>query len=293
MEEVKTQETDEAQETVDVSTLDDAELDEMIERSGEKDKDAEPQDETPAPEEAEGETSEKKETPSETPPEEKEGETEQSEVETLRRQLQDKESFIQRQASEIGELRKFTSQEDADPPSPTAEENEDDFFDNPKEAVSKTVERVIEERDRKQAFEVERIRLLGEETKSMVTEAVPDFKDFLDDISELAKEDGYTDENLAAFKADPFISSDPGILISYAKRAQMKRQLSEYEREISELKKKPEEVVKRIQEAAGKNGTTLTGKTASMPRGTRPEISEPQIASMSDAELDEALKQAQ
>ena len=73
----------------------------------------------------------------------------------------------------------------------------------------------------------------------------------------------------------------------------MKKQLSDYEREISELKKKPEEVVKRIQEATGKNGNTLTGKTASMPRGTQPELSEPQIASMSDAELDEALKQAQ
>ena len=126
----------------------------------------------------------------------------------------------------------------------------------------------------------------------MVTKVVPHFADLIDDITTIAKEDGYTEENLRAFKADPFTSSDPNILISYAKRAEMRKELAEYKQRVAELEKEPENVVKRIQEA-GKRSATLTGRTtpsAGTKKGS--DVSVSQISSMSDAELDEALNNA-
>jgi len=132
-EEVRDAEAGEDQDTVDVENLDDDELDKMIEGEAEEenDEDAGSEDDS---EVAGDETDEGDEGKEEEPPE--------SEVDVLRRQLQEKESFIQRQANEIGELRKNPPLEDETVPR-EEEIGEDAYFDNPREAIVKTVDRIL------------------------------------------------------------------------------------------------------------------------------------------------------
>ena len=226
--------------------------------------------------------------------EESSSDTIDSELEKLRKRVQDKEEFIQRQAREIGELRKLVREALGAETVGTeqglqqkGEEglNDEVFFEKPVEAVKKTVEQILAERERQIQAEAQRAL----EVEKTVKERVPDFEKYIDEIAELAKEDGYPDEAIAAFKANPYMGSDPHVLLSYARRVEAARQLNQLKAELEKAKKAPEEFLKKIQKAA--SGTSTLSNVAPSTPKDRTEFSEKTITSLSDAELDKLLNE--
>lgn len=210
------------------------------------------------------------------------------EKDKLAKQVQDKEAFIQRQAQELGELRRKSQEMDRfrNEAKTKAESVNDTFYDNPLAAT----EAVLNHRDAERQYAVTEQILREKETELTVTSAIPHFNEMKDEIAEIATADGYPPESVDAFKRNPW-TSDASILVNYAHRVSMQRQVKAMQGEIETLKKKPEEVLRKIEEAA-KGSKTLTAATG-IARAASTEVSETQLNSMTDAELDEFLKNNQ
>lgn len=200
----------------------------------------------------------------------------QAELEKARKQVQDKETFIQRQALEIGQLRKSVA-----PPQPVEIPN---ILDDAPGAVNAILTQ------RENALTQKRF-----ENLSMVSQIVPDVIKHMDTIANLALADGYTEHDVALFKQDPYLYSTPAVLIGYARRAQqiheveeLKAQLAEKEKEIATAKSKSEEILKKVEKAAKETpGLTAAGGSPN----TRHDLSDKQFSNMTDSELAQWLKE--
>ena len=215
-----------------------------------------------------------------------------AEIQKLRAQIQENQKYIDRQGTEIGELRKKVTQ----PPPATEEEKEQKnagFFDDPGKAVKETVNETLDEREEKDAKAKADAMEFRAGNERAVLEQIPEFNELVGDIAELAKADGFSEEHLVMFKRDPFLTSEPAILINYARTAKAKREIATLTSKVGDLqtqiKSRGEDVIKKI-EAASKAGKPLTGKTPGTPRSEPGHIPDEAIPNLSDAELAEALK---
>lgn len=109
----------------------------------------------------------------------------------------------------------------------------------------------------------------AQEREQAVRGKVENFDDLKDDIAALALEDGFPEEAVRAFKYDPWTTSDPEVILNYAKRAQERRKVVLFEQkvahlqsEIERLKKQPEKVIRKIEEAT-RQAKGLTAGTGS------------------------------
>jgi hypothetical protein len=263
---------------IDPAAADDAGLEAMLEKGdslGEK--------ETPAPEKPEGEKT--AEPPKEGPKEgEEKGEKPpeppvvsplEERLKKLETQVQDKETFIQKQAREVGELRaKIRNAEIA-----RAREEVKDIED-PAE-VSRRVS-MLDSMER--AGHKEEILL-----------AIPDFADLIDEMADLAKSKGEPDEAVAAFKENPYVPPVP-FLQAYAAEARARKQVRGKEEamkaEIAAATAKAEDVAKKIEAAAKSSGPVIKGGDGGNSKsetGKFSHLTEDAISGMSDVELEEFL----
>lgn len=216
------------------------------------------------------------------------------EIERLKKQLADKDAFIGRQTTEIGNLRQKANA--------LRDEAREGFAEDPVAATEKIAEaRALDSQI------ADRERTAQEyATRDFVSERVPGFDGMIDDIAGLVDEDmargGFTEDQrkevIAKFKAKPY-AEQPEILYNLALRAQEKRKASTLETQLKELaakvdtlSKKPGEVAAKI-EAAARSAPTLTAAASGASTSSSAPhagVTESDLANLSDAELEALLK---
>jgi uncharacterized coiled-coil protein SlyX len=153
----------------------------------------------------------KKEEVEEAPVEEPEAPKEEPELEKLKKQVAEKEAFIQRQAQELGEYRKKA----ATPPAPphVVKKPEDDVTPldiiDSKDKFDQYIDRRFERRlkdmeDKANQFTAQQKQQI-ETTRQFINAQHPDFEKHIDAMAELAKEMGETPERIAVFKQNPYV----------------------------------------------------------------------------------------
>ena len=223
--------------------------------------------------------------PDETPPAE-EGDT----VESLRARLteaeekgaqaqgriNDKELFIQRQADELGELRKQTK---IDP-----EELRNQFDEDPVAAVNKMA--AMREAESRESELTQSIAL--EQNKTAVLQVVPGFDGMINDIAELATADGATSADIAQFRANPY-GTQAALLVNLANRVKANKRIAALEEKLESQKQKSASIVDKIAQTAKSKGR-LSGASTGSADPTSKNISDSQLSDMSDEELAAYIK---
>lgn len=124
----------------------------------------------------------------------------------LEKRVQDKEAFIQRQAKELGELRKSAK------PKVTDEE----FLSNPVATLDKLLQEKAEEATPPAPDHAEKIRSW-----------VPDFDKRVDQIVKVMKADGVDDDFIAKYRENPAGFFPAEVSFQLAKRAELQAKLDE------------------------------------------------------------------
>jgi hypothetical protein len=266
------------QDAVDLTTVDDAQLEKQINASPDGDTTPPPVDAPPqAPAEQEPAV---QQAPVEEPPA---GSTPVPVVETLEQRLtkleaqtREKEAFIQRQANELGMLRKIASRPQIDVEK-VREEIREQFHSDPVLATK-----------RMQALE----HYEEEVRRDKILMAIPDMPSLVDLMAEVAKTDGATDHTIAAFKADPY-KPPINVLHDLAVRARAYRYVKQKEAELEAKYVKP--AAPPVHADPARQGSPVIrggapgGASSSRDSRQYARMTETDIPSMSDKELDEFL----
>lgn len=276
----------ETQDTVDVVGLDDVALEQQMAET--QNAPAEKVDDAPASSEGEKKDdvtappAEDAKPPVETPPAEEQVTVPKAEWEKLQKRVEEKEKFIGRQSSEIGTLRQ-KAQENLERIKQELSNGSIDMAADPLGAANKVVEY--------NNAKVEEARLEKEHysawSQEQVLQRVPNFAENLPVMAEILKADGYPDDVVRDFLRSPY-EDTPTLLINLAHRAEAVKSERALRVEIEELKKKPQAVVKGI-EAAMKESKNMTASSGAG-HSVKAEVSADQIPMMSDAEIEEHLK---
>ena len=271
-----------------IGEFDDAALDKYLGETPEEPESPEPTvqepetAEEPTPPEPEATPPAAEEEPA--PPQEDKLKSLEERLATLQKQVQDKEDYIQQRSREIGDLRKQLREKAA----AMRGEVPDLVVEDPVAAV----ERVLEARE----TEAELARLEMEEAtgrnRALVLKAIPDIDTKLDAIAEIAASDGVPPQMIEAFKRNPFATSAP-ILKMLADRADKATRLRDLQVKLDAMNKESENVAAKIA-AAAKKPPVMTGKTGGA--ATRNDdrygnVTEDDLAMMTEAELDRLLEQ--
>lgn len=209
------------------------------------------------------------------------------ENEKLKKQVNEKENFLQRQANELGELRKKTAI--------NKDEIRDKFVDDPMEALRQIREAEDAERRIK---EIEADTWVNE-NKRMVTTANPDFDTLIDPMAEILKKDGIPDNLISEFKTNPFRMANAETLIQIVNRAKLTQEKNlltqeneKLKSEIEQLKNKTANIAENIQRVARESNVIKAGSWSSTKSGLDLKtINEESVSELSDAMLDELIKQ--
>lgn len=218
-------------------------------------------------------------------------------LETSERRVKDKEQFIQRQATEVGSLRKERER--------LASENEklskvleaDSFESSPKQLLDAHA-KIQENNKQIRSLETQEAQALG---RSVIERYVPADDLNVDLMAASLERDGLDENLIRGFRSDPFSPQNmhPETFIQLAKRAKAedalvrvvdwaRQTLEQKDKEIEALKQKPQEVLKGVEKAL-KQAPTVTAATGG---GATSEYSVPtgDPSEWDDATLDEFLK---
>ena len=161
--------------------------------------------------------------------------------------------------------------------------------------------KAIEDHARLTQLQNETKRLQDDERKlwaeGLVSKHVDMSPEFLNDAAELLASDGLQDMAIRQFIADPYSATSPEAIIQLGKRVEAVRDAKflydlnvKLISEIERLKKAPEQTVQKIEKAFAQ-GPQVTARSGQGTVGsTKPEYSERELASMSDAQLKEVEK---
>ena len=215
---------------------------------------------------------------------------EDNEVEKIRKQLADKEAFIQRQANELGQLRKMTqpqppAQQTPAPqaipevPQLSADELTALMLEDPRKAMQ-----VLE--SERQAVEAKRQSEMAERSK-VLAQLAPDLQENAAAIAKIMKEEDGLSDDVILNIAKNLDKVPQDIIYAYNVRARQAKQLAEYKAEIEKLKGKPERILSKIEAAQKPHMTSSNGQSNPLGSGSTKSASD-----MTDGELDEALKRS-
>jgi len=208
--------------------------------------------------------------------------------------INDQKTFIGKQSTEIGELRKMVTQlqsqmlqlqqpkQDATPAEPKPDENEE-FFKAPIDKVKA----ILEEREKAKEQEKQAGVQTRQENRTRVIEALPDFDELVKDAFAVLLQDGFTEEAVIEFAKDPW-KERPEALIALGKRARAERKL----RELEEGKQAQPAQTARPKVTAPKNPITAAVGNSRNSTTYLNGLSDVDIAKMSDDELNAILKKA-
>jgi len=196
--------------------------------------------------------------------------------EKLKKQVEDKEAFIQKQATEIGTLRKRVKEFEV--PHDDAKSRE-------------RIKQKFDEGDVLGATElaISDIAARKGEQRELIRSLIPNIEEIKGDIAELVREEGSeSEEAISVFLANPYVA-DPTKLRYWAALVNHKKDKDPLLRRIEELetqlKTTGKDVLRNIEKAA-KETKTLTTKTGAEPEEGEESIDEDQVPYLTD----EALK---
>lgn len=197
-------------------------------------------------------------------------EVSKSELEKLRKQVSEKEKFLQRQANDVGKARKEAEAALAalKKQLPVDDESEKSRLTalavSDGHAFAEELERIRSlkaeiARNENIVREAQRVEANREVIKSLV----PELEATIDDVAALVLEDGAPPETVKALRDNPYLL-DPTLAYNLHKRAsltkqvaQLSEQLAQLQKENAELKTRPDEVLRKIEKAAA--AKPLTG----------------------------------
>jgi len=205
--------------------------------------------------------------------------SELSAEEKIRKQVEDKEAFIQKQAQEIGNLRKKVKEfeiphEDAR----TRERLKEKFSEDPLAATEEAI------------FDIETRK--GKQ-RDLIKSLIPNIEEIKEDIAVLVREEGSeSEEAISLFLANPYVA-DPVKLRYWAALAMHKKDKETLSKQVEDLKGQLQttgkDVLKKIEKAAQET-KTLTAKTGAEAEEETTTLTEEQISYLSDEELKRLTK---
>jgi hypothetical protein len=208
-----------------------------------------------------------------------------AELEKLRKQVNQQEEFIQKRNTEVGELRKRDLEIQGEIANRPSDDDMREKFDiDPLEA-----HRNLIAQDR---ADHERIQLKAKihqlDAEQAISRAIPNFNELKDEIIALAKKDGLPERDIMDLQNNPYVFN-PQDVIGLARRAQDAKRIQILEDKVNAVSTSKQNMAKKIAQAAN-SGRTLTSASG---QATPPnsDISNQQLSKISDAELDELLKE--
>lgn len=211
-------------------------------------------------------------------------ETSEVRIARLEKQKRDKELFIQRQAAELGQLRK----EKEELIKAKSQGLDERFLETPQQAIRDELDIRKAKEDLEGLHQQERVLRSRALVESNVTpqEGLPEA------MVECLKADGVDEEYIRAFQDNPYTTALPGEIIQLAKRAEVLqvtraaiKRIADLEVQLADAQKKPERLLSKV-ESALRSSPRVTGKSGQSLSKTAG-YSAKQLASMSDAELRE------
>lgn len=227
-------------------------------------------------------------------PAEKPAETKPSmtpeELEKTKKRLNDAQAFIQRQAQEIGMLRKQTPEEIQERIKKINElAIEGDYVSAQTEYQKLQTEQ--------QQIQLQQAQQTAGQNLQTLTTLIPNLPEVAPHAIAVAmEEDGVTQQQAEQFFQSALLEH-PVVAWAMTKRGetfsalkQAKAEIATLKAENAELKKKPGEVLKKVEQSL-KSSKPLSASSGQAPATFKPsDISEAQLSEMSDAELNDLLK---
>lgn len=257
---------DKTQDTINVEDMSDEELNKELEVNPE-DAAKEVQDQQ-GKAEAEGDTT----------PTEAELERERADRAELR--LKEKELMLQRQANELGDLRKKAY-------APATEEEKAQWTKRIEDGDTTVYDEIATKEKEGAKVEQQELTILQEINKSAIMDAVPDFEQLKGDIAKEALNNGYSVTDVEGFKNNPFGASDPQIVIRLANQVRKSKEIEQLRQENKRIK---DNKTGDIENAANKpSSTVITGGTGGSATEGVSTLDSIPLHKMTDAQLDQAL----
>lgn len=212
------------------------------------------------------------------------------ELERLRKQVSDKEQYIQGRNRTIGDLRKqletLLAIEPGPRSAPPGDGPPDEEDPTMKEAFFRdpigTMERLLAERGKRQQLKTAVLQ-------TGIREAIPEIEDLKEDIAEMALEDGWDRGAVESFRVN--LTGDLPLLKAYTARVKLAKELKSLQTERDALLKKVKELPKAILakvDAAAKKRTHISGSGGGAGGEIAP-LHEKQLADLTDEDLDRML----
>lgn len=242
------EEVAEVKDTVEASGMSDEELNKAYNNAVGEENNSEPvsQEDTPSEKATESIESEKQDTSEPDPVEER--------LQSLEKQLDDKQSMIDRQGNEIGMLRKGAEMQKNEAIVPSSDEWREKFDEDPVAAMKEwDAYKEQEALQQEAAFEYEN---LGR--RQYIESKIPNFNELLDEMVEIAKADGVPDAALRSFRDNPY--ADISSSIGLANRVMLQRQNARLQQELDKSKGESDRRLDEVEKAANAS-THINGKS--------------------------------
>ena len=202
------------------------------------------------------------------------------ENEKLKKQVSEKEKIFQRQANELGELRKVAAI--------NKDEIREKFDLDPVEAV-----KIIREAE----YAENRIKQIEEdsylsEIKDTMRDRIPDFDSLLEPMAQILRDvDKIPEEAVNDFRQNPFRMARPDVLINLANRARLMKENLALKNEVESLKTKASTVAENISRVARESNVIKanSGGTSKITTDYS-SLTEESIPELSDSALEELIK---
>ena len=212
-----------------------------------------------------------------------------SKLDSIAKSNKDRDDWIKRRDLEIGQLRKRI--EEGEVSSGGISKLNETFYDDPVKGVNDILEIREKEKNLKSLKEQEQEVL----NKLNIMQVVPNYDELVEDMAAMAKEDGEPPELIELFKKNPYALRHD-LAINYARRANDRKKssdtskkIADLEKKINDLRTKPDSIIDKINDLSRKKPVSSTPGSTSGSRSSD-DLSDSDIASISDAELEEILK---
>lgn len=215
------------------------------------------------------------------------------ELEKLRAKMEEQELHIQRQKTTTGQLHSAIKQMQTQfaEPEISAEELNELWQTDPTRAAKIVVDAETARREQKRYENEQQVYQRAEESRAIVSAYAPDIASLMPVMEQIMREDGASDAQISAIKADPYVNLDKAMLFGLTKRALLAQENADLKMKIAKLEANSQEIVKKIDEAAKRPSAINAGSGASPSTSMLP-MTDAEIARMTPAQLKEAFEQA-
>lgn len=219
-------------------------------------------------------------------------ETLKQESEKYQKQIRDGQVFINRQANELGDLRKIKEKL-------LERKKELSGQDASQQIIDGTFRHAqTEERDIDRQLDTIEQEERAVQTKEIlaanrrnVLRYYPDIEsnENLEAICREARESGESPENIQRFRQAPYMMN-PGVILYYYSRAKHKTEVAELKKQIEELKGQPAKLMAKVANAGRRSLTNTAGGTAKKNLDAG-DLTDVDISALSDSDLKKLLEE--